>query len=68
MNNDERGMATAEYTVGTLGTVCIALVLYKLGVLDSDNPWIETFRDIVVKALSWRSLLPDFIPGMGLRP
>ncbi len=68
MTKGERGMATAEYTVGTLGAVCIALVLYKLGMLEDDNPWFQTFRDLVVKALSWRSLLPDFVPGMGLRP
>ena len=68
MTKDERGMATAEYTVGTLGAVCIALVLYKVGMLDDDNPWFQTFRDLVVNALSWRSLLPDFVPGMGLRP
>lgn len=68
MTKDERGMATAEYTVGTLGAVCIALVLYKLGMLEDDNPWFQTFRDLVVKALSWRSLIPDFVPGMGLRP
>lgn len=64
---DERGMATAEYTVGTLGAVLIAAVLYKLGMLDDSNPWMDAFRDILVRALSWRSLA-DFIPGLGFRP
>lgn len=68
MTRNERGMATAEYTVGTLGAVCIALVLYKLGALDHDNPWFDTFRQILMRALSWRPILPDFVPGMGLRP
>lgn len=66
MKRDERGMATAEYTVGTLGAVCLGLILYKLGALDHDNPWLKTFREILEGALSWRPLR-DFIPGMGLR-
>ena len=65
MNRDERGMATAEYAVGTLGAVCIALVLYKLG--GDDGPFFRVFREIVERALAWRSLA-DFIPGVGLRP
>ena len=67
-SQDERGMATAEYTVGTLGAVCIGLVVYKLGILDQDNPWLDSLRDILQKALGWRSIVPDFIPGLGLRP
>lgn len=63
---DERGMATAEYTVGTLGAVCIALVLYKFGI-DGDNPWFQSFMEILERALSW-GRLNDFIPGIGLRP
>jgi hypothetical protein len=66
MAKDERGMATAEYTVGTLGAVCIGLILYKLGMLDNDNPWLDNFRDILRRALMWRSL-GDFIPGLGLK-
>lgn len=68
MNHDERGMATAEYTVGTLGAVCVGLVLYKLGVLDHDNPWFDSFREMIQRALGWRSILPDFIPGLGIKP
>ena len=64
--HDERGMATAEYTVGTLGTVLIAAVLYKLGMLDHDNPWIESFKEILQRALRWHSMA-DFIPGLGLK-
>ncbi|MEO6605581.1 MAG: DUF4244 domain-containing protein [Aeromicrobium sp.] len=63
---DESGMVTAEYTVGTLGAVCIGLVLYKLGMLDGDNPWLQTFKEILERALSW-GRLNDFIPGYGLR-
>lgn len=66
MKRDQRGMATAEYTVGTLGAVCIGLILYKLGALDHDNPWLATFREVLESALSWRPLR-DFIPGMGLK-
>ncbi|MCW2549868.1 MAG: hypothetical protein JWN96_4328 [Mycobacterium sp.] len=62
----QRGMVTAEFTVGTFGTVLIAAVLYKLGVLDNHNPWIEAFKEIAQRALAWRKL-SDFIPGLGLR-
>ncbi len=63
---NEKGMATAEYTVGTLGTVCIALLLYKIGLLGGDNPWFRAFKEVVEHALSWRKLA-DFIPGLGLK-
>ena len=62
---DDRGMATAEYTVGTLGAVCFGLVLYKLGVLDHDNPWVSLMHNVLESALGWRPL-GDFIPGRGL--
>jgi hypothetical protein len=61
----QRGMVTAEFTVGTFGAVLIAAVLYKLGMLDDHNPWIETFRHTAERALAWRKL-SDFIPGLGL--
>ncbi|MEO6604117.1 MAG: DUF4244 domain-containing protein [Aeromicrobium sp.] len=64
--SDEKGMATAEYTVGTLGAVCIALVLYKFGMLDGDNPWLQSLKEILERALGWRRLF-DFVPGYGLR-
>ncbi len=63
---NEQGMVTAEYAVGTLGAVCIGLVLYKLGMLDGDSPWFHTFKEIIERALAWRSLF-DFVPGYGLR-
>jgi len=63
---DERGMVTAEYTVGTLGAVCIALILCKCGMVDGDNPWLQSFKEIIQRALAWRDLV-DFIPGLGLR-
>lgn len=61
----QRGMVTAEFTVGTFGAVLIAAVLYKLGALDNHNPWIEAFKEIVERGLAWRKL-SDFIPGLGL--
>ena len=46
----ERGMATAEYTVGTLGAVLIAGVLFKLGL---DDGWFfDQLTDIIKRALN----------------
>jgi hypothetical protein len=53
-DHDERGLVTAEYSVGTIGAVLIAAVLYKLGMLDHDNPWLDNLHDI----LEARSLRP----------
>lgn len=64
MARSERGMATAEYTVGTVGAVFIALVLYRLGLLDHDNPWVESIKEVLQRALVWRKL-GDVIPGLG---
>ena len=45
----ERGMATAEYTVGTLGAVFIAAFLFKLGL---DDGWFfEELKGIIERAL-----------------
>lgn len=45
----ERGMAAAEYTVGTLGAVLIAAFLFKLGL---DDSWFfEELKDIIERAL-----------------
>ena len=45
----ERGMATAEYTVGTLGAVMIAAFLFKLGL---DDSWFfEELKGIIERAL-----------------
>jgi len=45
----ERGMATAEYTVGTLGAVLFAAFLFKLGL---DDSWFfEELKDIIERAL-----------------
>jgi len=45
----ERGMATAEYTVGTLGAVVIAAFLFKLGL---DDTWFfEELKGIIERAL-----------------
>lgn len=61
----DRGTVTAEFTVGTFGAVLIAVVLYKLGMLDHHNPWADAFKRVVERALAWRKL-SDFIPGLGL--
>lgn len=67
-HHDDRGMATAEYTVGTLGAVMIATVLYKLGLLDNDNPWMDSFREILERALGWDTLrdLIHRMPRLGI--
>jgi hypothetical protein len=66
---DDRGMVTAEYSVGTLGAVAIAAVLWKLGLLGLDGPWFEHLRDVIERALSWRRLLDGFngVPRLGIR-
>jgi len=68
-HHDERGMATAEYTVGTLGAVLIGAVLYRFGVLDNDNPWMDSIRDILERSLSWGRLRDafDHLPRFGIR-
>ena len=67
-HHDDRGMATAEYAVGTLGAACFAYTIYKLGVLD-DNPWLESFRQILERALGWGTLRDAFdgVPRLGVR-
>ena len=51
----ERGMATAEYTVGTLGAVLIAAFLFKLGL---DDSWFfEELKKIIERALDPGRLL-----------
>ena len=45
----ERGMATAEYTVGTLGAVFLAALLFKFALTDT---WLfDQLRDIIERAL-----------------
>jgi hypothetical protein len=41
-------MATAEYTVGILGGVLIAAVLFKLGI---DGWFVDELKDIIERAL-----------------
>ena len=68
-HHDDRGMATAEYTVGTLGAVAIAAVLYRFGLLDNDNPWMDSFREILERSLGWGAMrdMFDRIPRFGIR-
>ena len=65
--HDDRGMATAEYSVGTMGAVMIAFVLVKLGLLDGHNPWMEEFKGLLDRALGGWGILRDFVPGFGSR-
>ena len=68
-HHEDRGMATAEYTVGTLGAVLIGAVLYKFGILDNDNPWIDSFREIIERSLRWGAMrdMFDGMPRFGIR-
>lgn len=68
-HHDARGMVTAEFTIGTIGAVLIASVLLRLGMLDQDNPWLDSLRDILDRALSWEHLheLLKRLPRLGLR-
>lgn len=51
----ERGMATAEYTTGTLGAVLIAAVLFKLGL---DDGWFsDQLHDIIRRAFDPSTIL-----------
>ena len=59
----ERGMSTAEYTVGTLGACIVALVLHELG---TDGFWLDRLEEIVRGALAWRNIL-EGVPHIGLR-
>jgi hypothetical protein len=69
VRHDDRGMATAEYTVGTLGAVVIGGVLYKLGLLDDHNPWMEAFHDVLERSLAWGTWgdLFHHMPRFGIR-
>jgi hypothetical protein len=60
-------MATAEYLVGTLGTVLLATVLFRL-VLE-DSWWVDQLRRIIERALRPGLLLEHLrnIPRLGLR-
>lgn len=48
----ERGMATAEYAVGTAGAACIACVLVKLGAGGWDG-WIIHIFDQLRRVGGW---------------
>ncbi len=63
----DRGMATAEYTVGTLGAVLIAAVLFKLGV---DDGWFfDELKGIIERALRPGLLFEQLkqVPRFGFR-
>lgn len=60
---DARGMASAEYAVGTLGACSLALVLHQLG---TDGYLFDRLADIIRAALAWRNIL-DGAPHIGFR-
>lgn len=64
-HRDQRGMATAEYSVATLGAVSFALVLFKLGA-SIDAPWWDHLVDVIREALSWKNVFKG-LPRLGLR-
>lgn len=66
VRHDDHGMATAEYTIGTLGAVMIASVLIRFGLFDDGNPWMRAVKDLLDQALGWGKLI-DRIPGLGIR-
>ena len=63
---DDCGMATAEYTIGTLGAVFIAAFLFKLGL--EDGWFFDQLRDIIERALKPGLLfdLLDDAPWFGI--
>ncbi|MGZ5368641.1 DUF4244 domain-containing protein [Aeromicrobium sp.] len=53
----ERGAATAEYTVGTLGAASIAYWLSHITIGDPDRSWFGRFiRDLISDALQMRGI------------
>lgn len=63
----DRGMATAEYTVGTLGAVMIAAVLFKLGI--HDGWFFDELKGIIERALRPGLLFEQLkhVPRLGFR-
>lgn len=59
IRKSDQGMATAEYSVGTVGAVLIAVVLYKLGLLGVEGPWLGPVWETVKQALTWRNIVGD---------
>lgn len=51
---DERGMATAEYAVGTLGAVCVACVLIQLA--SHDPSWVSSIFERLADVGDWLGL------------
>jgi hypothetical protein len=63
--HDERGMATSEYAVGTIGACTIALLLHQLA---ADGTWFEHLIAIIEQALAWRNLADGFpVPNLRIR-
>ena len=68
-DSPDRGMATAEYTAGTLGAVVIATLIFQFA---HDSDWLgETLKKVIERALSPTTLIEHLkrVPrfGLGLR-
>ena len=63
----ERGMATAEYAVGTLGAVLLAAVMFRFAV--EDSWWFDQLRRIIERALRPGTVLEQLrnLPRLGFR-
>ena len=65
--HDDRGMVTAEYSVGTLGAVMIAAVLYKLGCSTATtHGWSPSGRSSSGRSAG-RARHVDHPPTVGIR-
>ncbi|MRK02584.1 DUF4244 domain-containing protein [Aeromicrobium sp. S22] len=62
---DDRGMATAEYAIGTIGAVLMATALFKLASLGVDGPWLDGLLERIREALSWRTIFAG-MPRLGI--
>lgn len=64
-HSDERGMTTAEYSVGSLGACAIAAVLVKL----TQGEWFhDLFESIIRSALDPLGLVKHIRSGLPFTP
>lgn len=58
----DRGHATAEYAVGTVGAACIGCVLYQLG----DGEWFIDLIQQILNQIKYLAVRSPLIPGNGI--
>ena len=63
----ERGMATTEYAIGTLGAVLLAAIMFRFAA--EDDWWSDQLRRIIEQALRPGLLLEQLrsFPRLGFR-